>query len=137
MITMSNSDSVAGSEALAQDVRALCTSVRTMKGHLTRRINSATKALGDAGASPSSHAVQELMDSQTKIQEQYSRIEGVYTQLMDQDEANYSSYDKELTASLKGRMQLSVASGKGLQRRLRHPDGDPALARVFWPPARR
>ena len=69
-----------------------------MKGHLTRKITSAAKAVTDASAAPASHALQELTEMSKQIQSQYSKIEEGYTKLMDLDNGRYDVYDSELTA---------------------------------------
>ena len=63
-------------------VEALCKSVRGLKGHLTRRITSATNAIRDAGAYPTSEAMAELQLAKSKIQEQYEKIEDCYSAIL-------------------------------------------------------
>ena len=79
------------------EVQALAGTIRALKGHLTRKISSAKKALADAGARPSSHALQELLEYQEAIKAQYGKIETAYTKIMElDDDDNYEDYDKEL-----------------------------------------
>ena len=77
-------------------VKSLCQTIRVLKGHLTRKISSAEKAIEDAGTTPSSHARQELLEYLKKIQDQYDKIEQVYNQLMELDSENFDRYNDEV-----------------------------------------
>ena len=77
-------------------VQALAGTIRALKGHLSRKINSAKKAIEDAGSRPSSRSLQELVLYQERIQAQFERIEHAYTKIMEMDQACFEEYEKEL-----------------------------------------
>ena len=79
-------------------LQALYRSVRALKGHLTRRISSARKAIRDAGDHPTSESVKELQDYKSKIQLQYEKIEGTYTEILSQvdNDEEYKELETEL-----------------------------------------
>ena len=81
-----------------ESLPALYRSVRVMKGHLTRRIVSARKAIHDAGTHPSSDALSDLQKYKLKIQQQYEKIEGCYTEILErlEDEDEIKDFEKEL-----------------------------------------
>ena len=64
-------------------LQALYRSVRALKGHLTRRIVSAKKAIQDVGARPTSDAISDLQNCKAKIQQQYEKIEAWYTEILE------------------------------------------------------
>ena len=85
------------SDSESTGIEALCKSVRGLKGHLSRRITSATNAIRDAGERPTSKAMAELQRSKSKIQEQYEKIENCYTVILEMaEEEDYDRYEKEL-----------------------------------------
>ena len=69
-------------EAVTTEAKALRNSARAMKGHLTRRIWSARRAVEDTRRRQSSHSAQELLDLHMRIKSQVAKIEEVYSELM-------------------------------------------------------
>ena len=112
------------------DMKSLCQTIRILKGHLTRKISSAEKAIEDAGTIPSSHAGQELLEYLKKIQDQYDKIENMYNQLMEMDSENFDRYNDEATAeanrrdAIASKIRRSLWTSGSTPRRL--PESAPA-----------
>ena len=81
------------------DVDACKRSIRTQKGHLSRRIKAAEKAIAAAGTPPEKAAVKDLENEKRKIEETFSQIEQLYTELLDYStiEADTVAYGEALT----------------------------------------
>ena len=64
-------------------LQALYRSVRALKGHLTRRIVSAKKAIQDVGAHLTSDSISDLQNYMAEVQQQYEKIEASYTEILE------------------------------------------------------
>ena len=96
---MSDSDregSTDGELQAEMEIKQLTQSIRALKGHMTRRIRSAEKAVTSVGRTPSSHAVRELLEFQKSIQDQFDKLESTYAKLLELDEERYNVYNGEL-----------------------------------------
>ena len=81
-----------------REVKAMKDAIRAMKGHLTRHINSATKAIDEAGSRPSSHVMEVLAELLGKIRSQMEALEEKYLQLMAADEEHYADREVKLNS---------------------------------------
>ena len=83
-------------------VHAMAGIIRALKGHLSRKINSAGQALIDAGDRPTSRSLQELVTYQERIKAQFEQIEEAYTKIMEEDSHDcFEDYEKELDEEAK------------------------------------
>ena len=120
--------SLPSEEAITAEARALRSSVRALKGHLTRRIRSARKAVEDPSRRQSSHSAQELLDFHTRIKSPVAKIEEVYSELMAKDESLYMDYSTELDHITDTVDEIIGAIREGLSRMATEPRQGPSAA---------
>ena len=77
-----------------EDLESLAASLRSFKGHLTRKIYTAEKILGFATTRATSVTLAQLQEALTQLDAAFSKVENACTDVQRADPANFNTYEE-------------------------------------------